>query len=472
VSRHSQAAIYVALLRQFARADSARAFSFSSGVVGAVPMGDAALVELLQASSQARAASLLREAVRFIFAAVVPARTVALWSRAALRRLRCGASSVHPVTVVSVGAGPAAADPYFGAFLATTATPFNYLKIVGGRGTKASGFTYVEAALPAAALLWLAAVALLHPFLVLWRLANGLRAIERGPARCLYFLLGMRETTSGAALQNLINAEALRAHMASGVPRTVYYPMEGRTWEKRLVASARASKVRACGYLHCALTPRHVSLLHGGFFRSEEMPHVARAPGILAAQALAATLVETEVRPTYFIRAEPIRHLGRAPETLLFALTGHVEESGRILHALAELESRRMHRLVVRLNPNTASYEALRALAGRLGLTLYGHAQPALPGFCFFRSSSVAIAYLRADVVPVYLDLGEAVSNNSFELDPSSEFESVRVDAGFADAVCALAARSPVVVGGAELANRYLDQRYDPQKLRGLDELS
>ena len=97
-----------------------------------------------------------------------------------------------------------------------------------------------------------------------------------------------------------------------------------------------------------------------------------------------------------------------------------------------------------------------------------------MPGLCFFRSSSVAIGYLRMKVVPVYLDLEDVISNNSFELDPVHRFESVRVDAGFGDAVAALVARygEAGIGDGPAIADLFLDQRYDPKTLAGLHELS
>mgnify|MGYP003333598709 CR=1 FL=1 len=43
-------------------------------------------------------------------------------------------------------------------------------------------------------------------------------------------------------------AEALGCHLAGGGVRTLLYPMEGRTWEKRLVAQAHAAGVRAARF--------------------------------------------------------------------------------------------------------------------------------------------------------------------------------------------------------------------------------
>jgi hypothetical protein len=92
-----------------------------------------------------------------------------------------------------------------------------------------------------------------------------------------------------------------------------------------------------------------------------------------------------------------------------------------------------------------------------------------LPKICFFRSSSVALDYLKTDVIPVYLSLNEIISNNIFELDNKYQFESIQVDERFnVNLETAMQKLSSRKINGAEIANYYLDQRYDADQLSAL----
>ena len=357
-------------------------------------------------------------------------------------------------------------------FLVAEREPYNYLKVVGGYDLRERGWRFIETSLSYPALLRLALEGLLHPLLVLAPLASGAARIEGWGAKLLFVLLGCRETHRGIAFQSRLTAAALAAHVASEEVRSVYFPMEGRNWEKRLLASANAHGARATGYLHCALTPRHAGLLHAGFFAPAELPAVLRTPGPMAAKAIAPNLPSVHVRSGYFIRGDRPAAGGASGDALLFALTGNIEESRCILQALAGLPPGPL-RPLVRLNPHAASHGRLAREARDLGLELWS-AGAAAPRLCFFRSSSVAIGYLRSGSVPVYLDLGEAISNNSFDVDGAQRFERVFLGAGFAAAVAALTLKYAAagLPDGPALADYYLDQSYQGKALAGLNELS
>jgi hypothetical protein len=470
-----QAAL-LALLRQFARADRRREFAFSSGVVGAVPMDDTAALACAQRGATLSLLALcVREKAQFVIAALLPARNVALLVRTLLRKaLNDAPEALHSGSVISVGAQPADADPYFGAFLAASDEPINYLKIVGGFALRAKGWRFIETSLSYPALFGLALQGLLHPLLVLARLAAGAATIEGWRAKLLFIALACRETHRGTAFQGLLTARALGAHVNSEAVRMVIFPMEGRNWEKRLLACINARGARSTGYLHCALTPRHAGLLHPGFFTDAELPTVLRTPGPMAAKAITPAFPAVEVKSGYFIRGDWPQRTALPPqgEALMFALTGNIGESRRLLQAIARLPAGD-GRPVVRLNPHAASHGRLRHYAQELGLDIWV-AGAAAPRLCFFRSSSVAIGYLRMGVVPIYLDLGEVFSNNSFDVETDRRFERVTLDDGFAAAVSALARkyRSASVADGPALADYYLDQSYQGKVLAGLNELS
>jgi hypothetical protein len=153
-------------------------------------------------------------------------------------------------------------------------------------------------------------------------------------------------------------------------------------------------------------------------------------------------------------------------DLLLFALTGDINESEHIMSHVAGLRLQQNSKLVIRLNPNTSTYVHLANYARKLNLNLYMPSDATLPGLCFFRSSSVAIDYLKADVIPVYLGLNEIISNNIFELDNKYQFENLQVDERFNVNMGAVIDKTyNQKINGAEAANYYLDQRYDADQL-------
>ena len=153
--------------------------------------------------------------------------------------------------------------------------------------------------------------------------------------------------------------------------------------------------------------------------------------------------------------------------SLLFALIGDTLESELIIRRVASLKNILQQQLVIRLNPNTASFPYLEQLTRSLGLSLYTPQTPGLPQICFFRSSSVAVEYLKQDVRSIYLALDEPVSNNIFELDNKFGIESVHVDDDFSDSITKLS-RQLYVVKGNDIATYYLDDNFAARNLPSL----
>jgi hypothetical protein len=211
-----------------------------------------------------------------------------------------------------------------------------------------------------------------------------------------------------------------------------------------------------------------LALLDNGFISPAERPNRMIAPSEMAYGLLIKAYGDI-VRKGYFLRSPHRRGGGinRSQTSLLFALIGDAGESELIIRQVASLKNILQEQLVIRLNPNTASFLHLKQLTCSLGLSLYTPQAPFLPQICFFRSSSVAIEYLKQDVRSIYLALDEPVSNNIFELDNKFGIESVHVDDAFGDNIFGLL-RKPSPIKGNDIATYYLNENFTAQDLHKL----
>jgi hypothetical protein len=459
------------LLLQFSSADPRRLFNFSSGHVGALPIQGHKLTCLLRPESgmhQAFARKMLSKALgQTLLEAIAPLQHAKLLARTVLRKLR-GRYSVHEIralTVYSVGSNSPEQDAYIGKLLEQIEEPFDYITIAGGSLTKSQHSHLVETLLSPWQITCLClSLPLQVPLQLYWLLVGVLR-IKGTYERRIFLLFGLQEIVSGGVLSQQIAVQAMGRHFGEAKTHSLLFPMEGRNWEKCIVKSAKNAGIRSTGYLHCALTPRHLALLDNGFISPAERPNRMIAPSEMAHGLLTKAYGDI-VRKGYFLRSPRKSEGGinRPQPSLLFALIGDAGESELIIRQVASLKNILQQQLVIRLNPNTASFLYLKQLTCSLGLLLYTPQAPALPQICFFRSSSVAIEYLKQDVRSIYLALDEPISNNIFELDNKFGIESVHVDDAFGDNICCLL-RKPSPIKGDDIATYYLDENFTAQDL-------
>ena len=459
------------LLLQFSSADPRRLFNFSSGHVGALPIQGHKLTCLLRPESgmhQAFARKMLSKALgQTLLEAIAPLQHAKLLARTVLRKLR-GRYSVHEIralTVYSVGSNSPEQDAYIGRLLEQIEEPFDYITIAGGSLTKSQRSHLVETLLSPWQITCLClSLPLQVPLQLYWLLVGVLR-IKGTYERRIFLLFGLQEIISGRILSQQIAVQAMARHFRQGKTHALLFPMEGRNWEKCIVKSSKSTCIHSSGYLHCALTPRHLGLLDNEFISPAERPSRMIAPSEMAYGLLTKAYGDI-VRKGYFLRSPRRREGGinRSQTSLLFALIGDAGESELIIRQVASLKNILQQQLVIRLNPNTASFLYLKQLTCSLGLLLYTPQAPVLPQICFFRSSSVAIEYLKQDVRSIYLALDEPVSNNIFELDNKFGMESVHVDDALGDNICGLLRKlSPIK--GNDIATYYLDENFTAQDL-------
>lgn len=457
-----------ALVCEFCKVDSYRTFNFTSGHLGAMPMTDEEF--LCYFTKACLPQSLLIQYFIFGLSLVLPYKNYLILVRTLLRKhLSPPLGSKKSLTVLSLGDTCGFQDPYFGKLLLQTKQEFNYLKIVGGSQIRSSKYHFVEVALSSRLILLAIFIAPVLQLLFLFRLLQAYRQLKGGDKQKLFVLLALSEINSGITLNQTIIVWALRRHITQDT--TLLYPLEGRNWEKNIVARANRVNARSLGYLHCALTPRHLSLLHQGFLKKQEWPSMLITPGEMATTLLSKTHVGLNIRQGYFLRGnENSSHNRQRRPYLLFALTGNIPESEEILRNISVFAKSCNTAVVVRLNPNTSSISHLRSFTIGLGLSLYDPKEASLPQLCFFRSSSVAIDYLRNDVVPIYLDTGEFISTNIFNLDGKFSVESVKLDNTFCYNVTRLMIKYPLNLAfdGRRVSNYYLAQDFSSQDLSTL----
>jgi hypothetical protein len=399
--------------------------------------------------------------------AIVPLQHAKLLARTVLRKLRSRYSvhEIRPLTVCSVGSNSPARDAYLGKLLEEIEEPFDYITITGGSLTKSNHSHLVETLLsPWQITCFCLSLPIQVPLQLYWLLAGILR-IKGTYERRIFLLFGLQEIISGGVFTQQTIAQAMSRHFRQLKTSALLFPMEGRNWEKCIVKSAKSASIHSSGYLHCALTPRHLSLLDSGFISPTERPDRMIAPSEMAFGLLTRSYGHI-VRKGYFLRSSCTNE-GGANEpriSLLFALIGDVEESELIIRRVANLKNILQQQVVIRLNPNTASFIYLEQLTRSLGLSLHTPQAPGLPQICFFRSSSVAIEYLKKGVRSIYLALDEPVSNNIFELDNKFGVESVHIDDVFNDNILSLS-RQPSPIQRNEIATYYLDENFTAQDL-------
>ena len=470
------------LVNQWAKADQSKVFNFTSGHLGALPIKDTKLIALVQSGDLYQAinlgALLALELVKFIVLTILPIKNLSLVLRTVFRRFFGKKTDfIHALTVISLGNQPSEKDPYFGLLLINLDEKFNYLKIVGGFDFKSKNYEFIESALSYANLFKLAFSILFSPLFALCYLLSRALTLNSCKNFTVFTILGLKEINSGIFSNNKIIVTSIRSWLANNQTKKILYPMEGRNWEKNIVETMKAKGIYSIGYLHCALTPRHLSLTQTGFYRLHDIPSVIIANSEMSAKLLSQTFPKALVREGFFLRgsANDRKDILQDSNTLLFALTGSIEESSEILNCLAESRIQTIYKVIIRLNPNTSSYAYLAAFAEKFKFNLYTGNETSLPSICFFRSSSVALDYLKFNVLPVYISTNEVVTNNVFELDNKYKFNSLVFTGGNGKAGDIAANIKKIVddkldcsLNGAEISNYYLSNYQSFDSFAGL----
>jgi hypothetical protein len=454
----------IATVRDWSQTDKNRLFNFTSGHLGALPLSDKFLLKTIVNNNFLQTSKnglfLAKEFIKLIVLTLLPVKNLALILRTVLRRICSNKNySIHSITVISLGNQSSAKDSYFGVLLNSLEKEFDYLKIVGGFNFQSRDYMYVESALGYLDLLRLTAGILVLPLVTLWYLINKSWQLRGFNNIVTFITLGLKEINVGAFCNNKIIVKSINSWLKNNKTRKILYPMEGRNWEKNIVEVMNDRKIYSIGYIHCALTPRHLSLTQAGFYKPQEVPSLVVAPGEMITQLMHEVFPNKIIRSGYFLRgskddASNLKKINL--NTLQFALTGNIAESTKIIDCIAASNIQQKYQVTIRLNPNTVSYGQLSKYVKKLGLKLYSADDEFLPSICFFRSSSVALDYLKLNVMPVYLNLDEIISNNVFDLDVKYEFRTLNVNELIGEQVDTIVNNRGELIRGVEISKYYL----------------
>lgn len=460
----------------FSKADHKRVFAFTSGHLGALPLSDKRLHAAISSNNSLyfliQQASLFFDFIKFIIFSLLPVKNIFRLLRASMRRF-CNTKykALNSFCVISLGEQPANEDAYFARLLNNQKENFDYLKIVGGVGLRSEKYTYVESALGYVSLIVLLVKIIFLPFTALIYSIWSSRKIKHIRVRLIYLNLCLKEINSGEIVNNLIIVRSIQCALSNSVTKRILFPMEGRNWEKLIVGSLINLDVESVGYIHCSLTPRHFSLTNVGFYNVSESPSLIVTPSEMIFEVILKVFPNTMVKKGFFLRGDrshienvrPVIH-----NCLLFALTANVEESIKIINYIKDLRISQLSKVVVRLNDNATSYKEISQYVEYSGLTLFSKKHHWHPSICFFRSSSVALDYLKFGVTPVYLHLDEIISNNAFDLMTELSFKTLEVDDSFFLNLNEIVKNNTQIKDGMEISRFFLDSTGSDSELMEL----
>ena len=206
-------------------------------------------------------------------------------------------------------------------------------------------------------------------------------------------------------------------------------PATMRNWEKKIVSNHSKSNCKIVGFIHCAITPRHLSLTSKMFYSLNEIPSIVITPSTMAYKVISKTFKSTRIVRGSFIRGFytpdnfPIKK-----NSILFALTSNILESEMIVKSILKSNLQNRFKVEIRLNPNTSTFKKIKNIIESNNLSLFSGFSKSLPLVCLFRSSSTAIEYLSLGVNPIYINLKSGFSNNIFDLDNVYNFTELDID--------------------------------------------
>ncbi len=461
------------LLLNFSNADTSRLFNFTSGHVGALPIQGHNLSQLLILVDKSRkpihSKVFFATVIRCILGAAFPIGHLKITCRALLRKFQneFTKDSSPSLIVFSLGANAPKDDAYFGKLLEQINYPFLYVTNAGGNLIKTKNSQLVEGLLTNWQLgLLCIMLPFIAPFFIFNLLLCSLRIADPNQRR-IFIYFGMLEIISSSVLSQQISIFAITKFLKRRNAKAILFPMEGRNWEKVIAKTANIENIHSIGYLHCALTPRHLSLLNNMFMNPSERPGSIYAPSIMAFNLLKKGYGDI-VRKGFFLRGSGDYPSNTLSEMyILFALIGDIPEAKLIINKIIDLQKEVSVPIKISLNRNSSSFKDIQKLVISSGLRIYDSVNCGLPKVCFFRSSSVAIEFMKRGVCSVYLDLNEPVSNNIFELDANSSIESLKINDITNTSVCKyLICNQPV--DWSKIASYYLDENYSLQDLNQL----
>ena len=421
---------YIEFFKDLSNQDKKRMFNFTSGHLGTFsnPIFSNLIIKDITFLNYLY---LLFKLLFLLSLSIIPIKNVAFFLRASLRSILNKKLHLHKnYAVISIGADRPENDPYLSKILTSLDTKFDYFKIVGGSKIKNDRFIFFEQTF--GLFDWLKSFISIFSinFISYFTIFSFLLNKKSIKYKFLYLSNYLDEMISGALYNNyLLNIFGKKLSSINTYDKLIF-PMEGRNWEKKIVSYFNKSTTKIIGYVHCAITPRHLSLINKNFYNPKEVPSIIITPSRMSYSLISKAFKSAKVINGSFIReGRSFGNLLIDKNYIVIALTSSITESKIIINSIISSNLHKKFKVEIRLNSNTNTYASIKMLIKNNNLSLFSEPIKLRPIICLFRSSSTAIEYLRMGVNPIYISLNFGFSNNIFDLDNTYNFDSLDIDA-------------------------------------------
>jgi hypothetical protein len=405
------------IIKIYSELDKHRLFTFSSGHLGNLSYKDSQILE-----DKLHIAHVFLIAMRFFIYIAFPILQLVTLLRTIARV--ASAKFVEPSnSIFYVGIGNSDKNMYFD-LIQKNQYGYADIRFVGGLRVKSSSnFKYIEIFLRSTDLLKLFLYSQLYPLMLACGLVH--MCIKNNNMK-IFLCEAFGEISNNKAFTNYVWKIAIKRFVENIENKIIIFPMEGRNWEKLLVSYSNRGNVTSIGYIHSAITPRNLALTKKGFYFDEEYPKKIITTGAEVTDYIGRIHSHKNILTGYFIRGESTdeytAHSNKMTDDIIICLTGNIAEAEILCKIITTLPSKIRNKLIIRPNRNDRNYSKIKKLFFENKLRIFDSINLSIPKYCLYRSSTMAIHYMRMGVTPIYLRFDELVSNNSFEL-----FDKIKV---------------------------------------------
>jgi len=360
---------------------------------------------------------------------IIPFKNVIFFIRGLLRKvINKNINLSKEFAVISVGYGNSASDPYLSKILLMLNSKFDYFKIVGGKKIKTKEFIFFEQALGIFDFLKCFISIFLVQYLAIFSLISFLFSKNRMGTKFFFLNYCLEEITSGALYNNYLLDIFGKKINKYGSYKKVIFPMEGRNWEKKIVSNLNKFNCKVIGYIHCAITPFHLSLTSKNFYDLHETPSIIITPSSMAFNLVSKIFINSKTIDGSFIRDNHVpNNLPVDKKYIIFVLTSYIPECEIIINSIVSSGLHNHYKVEIKLHPDSSTHNKVKKMIIDNNLSLFTGFSNTIPLACLFRSSSTAIEYLRVGINPVYINLKSCFSNNIFDLDNLYNFTKLDI---------------------------------------------
>ncbi len=425
---------YISFFQKISSLDKLRRFNFTSGHIGAFPNVftlDKNIDELT--SKNIETFVFLCTVTRLIFLLVlslIPIKNLFLFIRALLRKiLNKNISYSNEYIVISVGDQSANRDPYLSKILITLNLKYDYFKIVGGKKIRAKEFIFFEQTFKIFDFLKIFTSIFLVQYATISALLLFIFSKNTTGTKLFFLRFSLEEMLSGALYNNYLLDMFGKKINVYGNYKKFIFPMEGRNWEKKIISNQNNFKCKYIGYIHCAVTPFHLSLTSKKFYNSNETPSVIITPSTMVYNLISRIFINSAIIDGSFIRGSDLpENLLVDKKLILIVLTSYIPEAKVIIESIVSSGLHKRYKIEIKVHPDPVTSKIIIKLVNQNKLSLFTGFSNFKPLVCLFRSSSIAIEYLRIGINPIYINLHSGFSNNIFDLDNVYNFTRLDID--------------------------------------------